>query len=254
MSRFYVRPEDVNGDEIRVSKEEAHHIIDVMRMLPGDTIVAFDGTGKEYTGKILNTAKDNLRIKIEKTHEIGLENKVYVTLAQALPKRAQMDFIVEKATELGVDEIIPLVTERTIVHLPKEKREKKRKHWQDIAINAAKQCGRLDIPRVLPSIKFSEILEGTKRYDLSILACLHKGTKPIKEMIANFKGKRILVMIGPEGDFTPLEIESARSLGVKLVSFGRLVLRVDTAALFILSVLHYEKSSIQDIRVQGKSV
>lgn len=241
VSRFYVRPEDVKGDEIRVSSKEAHHIIDVMRLIPGDGIVAFDGTGKEYIGKILSASKCGLNIKIEKVNSIKEKKNVHITLAQSLPKKAKMDFIVEKAAELGVDEIIPLATERTIVRLSEEKELQKSQHWQNIAISASKQCARLDIPKIRAILKFNEVLKEIKNYDLVMMACLNEDTKPLKEVISNFKGKRILVMVGPEGDFSPEETNAARSLGIRLVSLGRLVLRVDTAAIFILSALGYQE-------------
>ena len=242
MSRFYVRPGDVKGSEILVSKEEAHHIIDVMRMRAGDVIVAFDGTGKEYIGKILNTSSESLKIKIEKINSIKEKNKISITLAQSLPKRSKMDFIIEKATELGVDGIIPLSTERTIIRLAKEKQLAKTQHWQGIAVSASKQCGRVNVPKVRPLVLFGEILKEINKYDLAMMACLTEGAKPLNEIISVFKGKSILIMVGPEGDFTPKEIEAARSAGARLISLGRLVLRVDTAALYLLSVLNYESS------------
>lgn len=242
MSRFYVKPEDVRGCEILVSQEEAHHIIDVMRMRAGDIIVAFDGTGKEYIGKILNTSNESLKIKIEKINSIKEKNKISITLAQSLSKGSKMDFIVEKATELGVDEIVPLSTERTIVRLAKEKQPVRVQYWQRIAVGASKQCGRVNVPKVRSLALFDEILKEIKDYDLAMMACLTEDTKPLNQIISVFKGKTILIMVGPEGDFTPKEIEAARSAGAKLVSLGRLVLRVDTAALYLLSVLNYESS------------
>jgi len=239
MSRFYVKPEDVKGDLINVSREEAHHIVDVMRLSSGDAIVAFDGTGREYSGKIIDVSKNGLRIKIESKNEVKTKKKVSITLVQSLPKGGKMDLIVEKAAELGVDDIIPLVTERTIVHLDEERRAKKRQHWQTIAVSASKQCGRTRIPKIHPVLKFKDALAEVKKYDLALMACLSKSSKPLKECISRSKAKRVLAMIGPEGDFSPEEIKLAKSAGVKLVSFGRLVLRVDTAAIFMLSVVNY---------------
>lgn len=244
MSRFYVKPEDVKADEILVSKEEAHHICDVMRLSTGDEVVAFDGTGKEYVGKILNASASSLRIKIEKVNKVKSENKIYIALVQAIPKKAKMDFIIEKATELGVDEIIPVATERTIVRLSDKKQPVKQQHWQNIAVSSSKQCGRLDVPKVRNVAKFDEALKEIKNYDLTMLACLSKDTKPLKDVISDFKGKKILVMVGPEGDFSPDEINSAITCGAKLISLGRLVLKSDTAGLFILSILNHENNSV----------
>lgn len=240
MSRFYVKPEDVRGSEILVAKEEAHHIVNVMRLSKGDEIVAFDGTGSEYIGRILSADKNGLKIRIDKINKPNIENKVQVTLYQALPKRAKMDFIVEKATELGVQKIVPLITERTISR-PGDKGPKKQSHWQNVAISAAKQCGRLDVPEIKEAVYFKDALKDLGGFDKALMACLYEGTEQIKNTISNFRGK-VIVMVGPEGDFTPKEIEAARSAGARLVSLGRLVLRVDTAALYLLSVLNYESS------------
>lgn len=244
MSRFYVRPEDVKGDEIFVSKQEAHHIIDVMRLSAGEKIVAFDGTGKEYIGKILSAFKGNLRIKIEKTNQIKSQRRVSITLAQAIPKSDTMDFIVEKSAELGVGEIAPLFTERTIVRLNEAKQAQKQKHWENIAISVSKQCGRLDIPKIRRPLKFGEFIKGLGGYELIMMACLDNETAPLKKIISGFSGKNILVMVGPEGDFSPGEIKTAALSGARFVSLGSLVLRVDTAAIFILSVVNYENSII----------
>jgi len=244
VSRFYVRPEDVRGDEVLVSKEEAHHIANVMRMVLGDKVVAFDGTGKEYVGTISDVSKEGLRIKISRTNEVNTSKKIHVSLAQALPKKAKMDSIVEKSTELGVDEIVPLVTERTIVKITQGKRDDKRTRWQNIAISASKQCGRLDVPEVKTPVRFKDFLDELEPYDTVMMACLSEETTPIKDCISNLKHGKILVMVGPEGDFSPGEIESAKSRGAKLISLGRLVLKSDTAGLYILSVLNYENSGV----------
>ncbi|MDD5450266.1 MAG: 16S rRNA (uracil(1498)-N(3))-methyltransferase [Candidatus Omnitrophica bacterium] len=242
MSRFYIRPEAVSGEEILVPREEAHHILDVMRLKAGDEIIAFDGTGKEYLGNILGASKAGLRIRIKKINTPQQREKTFIALAQSLPKKVKMDFIVEKATELGVDEIIPLITERTVVRLPDDKKSIRSARWQEIAISASKQCGRLSVPEVRPVARFSGILKETGNYDLAIMACLTEGTRPLKEVISNFKGRKVLAMIGPEGDFSPGEIQEAAAGGVKLVSLGPLVLRVDTAAIFIISAFNYESS------------
>lgn len=238
MSRFFVRPEDVRGNEILVSKKEAHHILNVMRLSEGNEIAAFDGTGKEYIGRILGADRKGLRIAIDKINKPDIKNSIEVELYQSLPKRARMDFIVEKATELGVNAIVPLITERTIARHG-DRGPGKQSRWQNIAISAAKQCGRLDVPAVKKVVYFKDALKRIGEFDKTLMACLYEGTEHIKNTVLNFKG-RILVMVGPEGDFTPKEIEAARSAGARLVSLGRLVLRVDTAALYLLSVLNYE--------------
>ncbi|MEI8176951.1 MAG: 16S rRNA (uracil(1498)-N(3))-methyltransferase [Candidatus Omnitrophota bacterium] len=242
MSRFYVRPEDVRGDTIVVTGDEAHHIVDVMRMGEGDGVVAFDGTGREYVGIIKKISRGGLEITIANVIDATIRKGPLVTLVQALPKRAKIEYIIEKATELGVDEIIPLITERTIVKVSIEKRPDKLAHWQSIALSAAKQCGRSTIPRVLPVTVFKDLVMSPGNGDISMIACLDERTKPLKEIIAGIAAGRVMIMIGPEGDFTPFEIETALRAGAQAVSLGRLVLRSDTAGLYVLSAISYENS------------
>jgi 16S rRNA (uracil1498-N3)-methyltransferase len=242
MSRFYVRPADVHKGEIIVTKEEARHIACVMRMAAGDRIVAFDGTGKEYVGRIVAVRRGHVRIAVDEERLIREEAGTRVSLAQALPKRQTMDMIVEKATELGVAEITPVVTDRTVVRLDPGGRDAKRERWQKIALSASKQCGRADIPAVRPVSTFADILGGARGYDAAMMACLAEDTRPLKEVIPDIQGKKILVMVGPEGDFSPAEIKAAAASGCILVSLGKRVLRVETAALYILSVMDYEGS------------
>jgi 16S rRNA (uracil1498-N3)-methyltransferase len=244
MSRFYVKPEYVKGGRIIVPRGEAHHVIDVMRLGKGDAIVAFDGTGREYSGIIEDVDKERMVVAVKDAKKIKGGKKIYIALGQALPKRAQMDFIVEKATELGVDEIMPVISQRTIVRLDEVRQKKKTGHWQNIAISAAQQCDRSDVPEVRAPARFKDILKEAGDYDLALLASLHPDAVHLRRHIPDFKGKRVLVLIGPEGDFTPQEIDAAKAAGFKLVSFGPRVLRVDTAAIFILSILDYENHNI----------
>ncbi|MCX5715807.1 MAG: 16S rRNA (uracil(1498)-N(3))-methyltransferase [Candidatus Omnitrophica bacterium] len=242
MSRFYIKPADVKGNEILVSGDEAHHIVNVMRLSVGSEIAAFDGTGKEYLGMVSAIEKQTVKISVSNVREVNLEKKLHVTLMQGLPKRETMDIVVQKTTELGVDEIIPVPVERTVVLWDADKARQKVSHWRNIAIAASKQCGRTIIPQIRPVTKFDAALKELKNYDLCVMACLYKDAIPLKNAVAGFRGKKILAMIGPEGDFSPKEISAAKAAGAKLVSFGELVLRVDTAAIFILSVLNYESN------------
>ena len=242
MSRFYVKPEDVRGSEILVSKEEAHHIIDVMRLTVGDNVVAFDGSGKEYTGKIKAVDKNGVMVRITSVKKARQDKDINITIVQGLPKREIMDYVVEKVTELGVDRIIPVIVERTVVRYDEDKARQKVSHWKNIAISASKQCGRVKIPDIRPITTLAEVLKDIKNYDLVIMACLSGHTVPLKKAISGSKAKEILVLVGPEGDFSPKEIEAARSSGVRLVSLGDMVLRVETAAIYIMSVLNYEGS------------
>jgi 16S rRNA (uracil1498-N3)-methyltransferase len=239
VSRFYVKPTSIRGNTIHVSGDEAHHAIDVMRLKKGDHIVTFDGEGKEYEGTITNVTKAGVIAEILTTKTTDNERSLTITLAQAIPKKAKIDFIVEKATELGLTAIIPLHTARTIVTLSGEKKASKQKRWEKIARVASKQCGRLTVPTIHPVSAFDDVITTSNDYDLALMACLDATTQDIKRVLDGFGGTKIIVFIGPEGDFTKEEIETAREAGCTLISLGPRVLRVDTAALNVLSILRY---------------
>jgi 16S rRNA (uracil1498-N3)-methyltransferase len=164
-----------------------------------------------------------------------------ITLAQAIPKKAKMEHIVEKATELGVSRVIPLVTGRTIVRPDELGREKKVLKWKKIAAESSKQCGRVDVPPVENITRLEDLVKALDEYDLALLAHVSEKTEPIKKALTGFKSGKIIVFIGPEGDFTPEEIKMVEGKGnCRFISLGKRVLRADTAGLFVLSILNYE--------------
>jgi 16S rRNA (uracil1498-N3)-methyltransferase len=165
-----------------------------------------------------------------------------VTLIQALAKPARMDWLVEKATELGVGEILPVTTERVVVEGGQHKVER----WERIAASAARQCGTPHVPRILPVCSLSLALERIAGFDLTVLGCLAPGVRRFREAMEMRRGsevRNVALLIGPEGDFTPGETSAMLEKGAVPVSFGPLVLRVETAAVFGLSVLLYELST-----------
>ncbi len=244
MSRFYAPKENIKGGRILIEGEEAHHALDVMRLKGDDKVVVFDGTGAEYTGFIKEADKRRKRVIVEivRTERPSPEKAPEITLAQAIPKKNKMNYIVEKATELGIKRIMPLVTARTIVRVDTEASGKKVAKWRRIATEAAKQCGRRDVPEVSEVLSYKETAGMLEAYDLVLFAYLAKETVPLKEAIGGFTSGKILVFIGPEGDFTPDEAALLKNTNARFVSLGRRVLRSETAGLFLLSVLNYEFS------------
>jgi 16S rRNA (uracil1498-N3)-methyltransferase len=240
VSRFYVPKESVKGKAIIITGEEAHHIIDVMRLKPSDAIVAFDGTGKEYAGLISSIANKSVVVDIVRVLEPKAGSVVRITLIQAIPKKAKMDYIVEKATELGAASIVPVFTERTIPDWDDEKRASCVRRWRKIALEASKQCSRSDIPAVSEIRSFSESLIDSSGCSLALIAALTDGTVGMRQAVAGFQGHSIAIAIGPEGDFTPREVKEARDAGFKPVNLGSRVLKSDTAGLAVLAILDYE--------------
>jgi 16S rRNA (uracil1498-N3)-methyltransferase len=157
-----------------------------------------------------------------------------------------MDAIVRKATELGAARIAPLESERTQVHLDGERSDKKIEKWETAALEAAKQCGNAFVPEILPVQNAAAFMDAARGYDLKLIASLQPGAKPLKAVLANFTAtqgrapKKVLWLIGPEGDFTPAEMSQAQSAGFAPITLGPLVLRCETAAAYALSVLSYE--------------
>ena len=242
MSRFYAPKKNVKGNLIYIDGTEARHILNVMRLGVNDKVVVFDGTGKEYTGFIKSISRKSLVVEVVSTRIPKPESRAEITLAQAIPKKDKMDYIAEKATELGVHRIIPIRSERTIVRPCQGKANNKLIRWRRIAREAAKQCGRSDVPEIENAQNFYNAVDIINDFDLALMGCLSDDTMPIRDAIKDFETGKIIVFIGPEGDFTSEEIEMAKDTNCRLITLGRKVLKSDTAGLYVLSVLDYEFS------------
>lgn len=245
MHRFYISPDKWNLDHLELGPEEAHHCLNVLRMKPGERAVVFNGKGIEATVEIGEGSKHSLPLKClhhAKSSALACE----VTLGQAIPKGKNMDLIVQKATELGVAAIAPLLSERTVIQCDGDDAVKKQQKWQEVVVEAAKQCGQNWLPSVhLPKTPKDFFGEG-QRFDLMLIASLQADAIHLKNVLAEFAGntgkrpKSVLILVGPEGDFTPAEIALAKSSGACPITLGPIVLRTETAALYSLSVLAYE--------------
>jgi len=252
MSRFFVPPECIKGNTALIEGEEAHHILDVMRLKGGDRVQFFDGRGRLYQGKIFATGTRKLKLKIECVYKDLLLSNLEITLIQALPKKNKMDYIVEKSTELGVDIICPVQTARTIVKLDKARQLSRKNRWQRLTREAAKQCGRRRIPQVKDIAPWSEVLFSLNTFDWKLIACLSGKTLNLRDVLrapleprrrvslGRGKSRRIAFLIGPEGDFTPDEVRQAEDAGCIAVSLGTNVLKSDTAAIATLAMINYE--------------
>jgi 16S rRNA (uracil1498-N3)-methyltransferase len=243
MARFYIAPPAWNVDRLTLDPSDSHHCLDVLRMKPGDRATVFDGKGREATVEIASTAKGRVDLKVLH-HSRSPELACEIVLGQAIPKGKNMDLIIEKATELGAAEIIPLLSERTIVRLEPEEALDKKTKWQRVAIEAAKQCGRNWLPEVRKPISPKAFFDAKERFDLMLIGSLQPDAQHIKTVLSEHSGagapRRVLVLIGPEGDFTPAEISLAKGAGCRPITLGPIILRTETAALYSLSVLSHE--------------
>lgn len=239
--RFYVSPDSIfplkNLIEIK-NKAEAHHIRDVMRLGKGDIVDIFDGQGREFLCSIEEAGKDAVVMKIKEELAPKLAPSFNITLYQAIPKKAKMDLIVEKAVELGITRIVPVMTDRTIPEVRDFSGKVER--WNRIGMASSKQCGRATLP-VISGIKyFNDALADSAQKDLVIFASLDEESRPLKNILRGLAPKTIAVFVGPEGDFSPEEIAKAKKEGCCMCSLGRLILKSETAAMYILSCLSYE--------------
>ncbi len=237
--RVYCPNKNIKSGLVTITDgEQIHHLMDVLRIRKGDALDIFDGR-KEYSTRVLDIGKHKIVAGITSCREaiVGAA-RFQITLACAIPKKAKMDYIVQKCTELGVERIIPLVTERTIVKPDRTGGDLKLKRWRKIAMEAAQQSGRDSLPIIEPPMSFVQALSGIRSFDLSLIPNLGVGNRNIKDIISGFTGKSIIAFIGPEGDFSPREITMAADAGCLGVSLGGLVLKVDTAAIAIVSYLH----------------
>jgi len=224
---------------ITISGEDVRHIVKVLRMKTGDELLLCDGKGAEYSVKIAQVDKSEITTDVNTRSKREIRNPL-ITLGQGLPKSDKMDWIVQKATELGVATIVPIVTERTIVKIRDE--EKRVSRWQKIAREAAMQSNRPDIPKVGAVSALKDFLRTLNPEPRTLhLLPWEEGTVPIKGVLrANPGITNIVVLIGPEGGFSSTEAAMAKEHGFHLVSLGQNILRTETAAITVLGMIGYE--------------
>lgn len=234
MHRFFLP----NLQQLTLTGVEAHHCLTVLRLKTGDTVTVFDGRGHEAQCRIEAIDRNTVQLTAL-LHATTPALPFRLTLAQAIPKK-NMDWIVQKATELGVAGIQPLLSERTIVKVEAEDTGKMER-WQATALEACKQCGNNWLPEIHAPRKAKDFLTAPGTFDLKLIASLQPDAQPLKKLLESAPGaKSALILIGPEGDFTPAELSLAKSAGCLPLSLGPLVLRADTAAFYALSILHHE--------------
>lgn len=234
MPRSYLQPNAWTETPF-LEGDEAKHLAQVLRIVAGDTITVFDGLGNFAEARVLSVSKQRIDLMLELA-ESKPTPLPEITLAQAIPKGKNMDWIVQKAVELGVSEIQPLITRNTIVSPGDDKAEK----WRRTALEACKQCAQFTIPAIADPMTFDSWIQSHDPSELKIIASLAENPKNFRETLAAHPEiQSITLLIGPEGDFTPQETATALAAGFIPVSLGDLILRVETATLFSLSAVRF---------------
>jgi 16S rRNA (uracil1498-N3)-methyltransferase len=237
--RFYLAPERWQEESPTLDPVDSHHCADVLRLEVGEKVTLFDGEGSVADAELTGVHRKHCTVRIGE-RSVTPPLRCSITLAQAVPKGKNMDLILQKGVELGASTIVPLLTRRTVVRLDAKEGSHKQERWQQIALEACKQCGRNQTPVVTTPCTLEEFLR-QPREGVLLLASLQPGAVSIKEALAKATTHSLVtVLVGPEGDFTPEESAMALQAGAIPVTLGPMILRAETAALFCLSVLGHE--------------
>jgi 16S rRNA (uracil1498-N3)-methyltransferase len=251
MHRFYLPPDQSRDNVLTLTGREAHHALHVLRVRPGERVAVLDGAGQELLCEVQKPGKDELQLRVAQRN--GVPPLPYrITLLQAIPKGKIMDAIIQKAVELGVHRIVPLLSDRVVAQLDDEEGSARGEKWQLTAIEAIKQCGSAWLPQVETPLATKDYLARGEKFELPLVASLQADGRHPRERFTAFHAEKgrlpatLCVWIGPEGDFTPAEMNAIKSAGALPITLGRLVLRSETAAIYSLSVLNYELQSKYD--------
>lgn len=238
MNRFLLKAIEIKESTITVTdKDLIHYILDVMRFKAGDRVGFFDGKGTEYRCLIDKVLDGKMLFTVEEVSSGLIRDNTFVTVACAIPKKSKFDDIVDKLVQLGANRIIPLNTQRVIVKIDKAKSALRKARWQKIAEAALQQSQRSDSVTVECVKDLKSVLSDCAEYDVKLIATLIGHRKPLREALKDKKQKKVLILIGPEGDFTQEEVDFAMRAGCVAVSLGGNVLRVETAAVAVLSYI-----------------
>jgi len=241
-ARCFIPLSDWNRSKVILGHDESHYLLRVLRVKPGQRVEIFNGEGGVGEAEIPSAGQSRVTISILERSE-QKRPAVQFVLIQALPREQKMDLIIQKATELGASEIVPVLTERAVVRLKEDRGVGKQDRWKKIALNAAKQCGTAWLPKIAPVQTLKDFLTSHRAYGALIVCSIDETARPIGEAILAARAGAVSsvgVLVGPEGDFSEAEMESIRASGAVPVSLGGSILRSETAAIYALSILRYE--------------
>jgi len=237
--RFYIYPDSIIDNNITITKPEYHHIVDVLRYKTGQDIILFDGKGSEYQGRIKTIDKNRNKVEVSIGNAYKETNGQPLILAAALLRAVNMDLLIKKATELGVTHIYPLITDNVIVKIPANAQAAKINKWRRISTEAGKQSQRNWLPYIDKIWDFQEALCSLETVETKIICTGGERAKPLRDL-PDTNARPVAVMIGPEGGFSPGELDLAGKNGFMPVRLGNAILRAETAAVTALSIVNYK--------------
>ena len=247
MHRFYLPPGESKGDTLSLSERDAHHAAHVLRLRDGERVVVLDGAGQELLCEARKDGHDRFTLVVKQRSSVP-PLPCQITLLQAIPKGKIIEGIIQKSTELGAHCIVPILSDRVTTQLDDESAASKAERWQLTAVEAIKQCGSAWLPKIESPVTPKDYLARGEKFELPLVASLQSDRRHPRDYVKTFQAEKgrlpntACVWIGPEGDFTPAEMNAIKSAGALPITLGRLVLRSETAAIYSLSVLNYELS------------
>jgi len=254
MRRFFLKNKPVNlseGEVVPIAGDLYNHIFNSLRHQTGDRILLLDGEGLKYEVEILEVGQESAECKIESIGETAGEPQVQIFIAQAIAKKDNFEYVLQKSTEIGAVGFYPLETARTVVKIKESKKEKKLKRWQKIIREAARQSERGEVPEIYEPVDLSKLKEVFFEFDAILIARARNEARDLKEVInklesnSEYEDLRILLLVGPEGGFTDSEIEEVLSADNGYgFNLGPRILRTETVAPLVTGLILYEKGEI----------
>lgn len=247
MHRFYLPKDECQGQTLLLADRESHHAQDVLRLRRGDQVEVLDGEGTRFLCEVRVLGRRRVELAVLKREYVSPPS-CGITLLQGLPKGKAFESIIQKATELGVLRIVPLLAERVATRLDDAMALHKAEKWQLTAVEAIKQCGAVWLPRVQSPLTPAQFLARREDFDLTLIASLQPDLPSARKCFNAFVSEKgnnprsVAIWIGPEGDFSPTEVATVVASGAQPISLGRLILRCETAAIYCLSIVNHEVS------------
>lgn len=240
MARFFLPRKNIQDNCGVIDGQELAHLQRVLRLVPGDRITVFDDTGWEHEAVIRSLTAERGEIEIRRSYEAGRESSLNITLALGLTKGEKMDLAVEKATELGVQAILPFASAHAVPKFDQAKIAKRTERWRKITLSAAKQCGRSRVPEIFPLCDFMTLVSRPVAPALKLLFWEKEDRRSLQQVHEqNPLANSLLLAVGPEGGFSVTEAELARTHGFETIRLGRRILRAETAAVTVVSLAQF---------------